>query len=96
MQRRQLSGEALGPGQFGLSAGIDPTCRGPASLEAVSKSSESAAQGALQGLTCEKKTESILVNGHTDPSWNASASVPTPNTYRRTIGGLGTGFLTDS
>ena len=60
-QMTSLSGEALGPGQFGLSAGIDPTYRGPASLEAVSKSSESAAQVALQGLTCEKKTESILV-----------------------------------
>ena len=49
----RLSGEALGLGQFGLSAGIDPTYRGPASLEAVSKSSESVAQGALQGLTCD-------------------------------------------
>ena len=48
-----LSGEALGPGQFGLSTGIDPTYRGPASLEAVSESSESAAQVALQGLTCD-------------------------------------------
>ena len=48
-----VSGEALGPGRFGLSAGIDPTYRGPASLEAVSESSESAAQVALQGLTCD-------------------------------------------
>ena len=56
-----MSGEALGPRQFGLSTGIDPTYRGPASLEAVSESSVSAAQVALQGLTCEKKTESILV-----------------------------------
>ena len=56
-----LSGEALGPRRFGLSAGIDPTYRGPASLGAVSESSVSAAQVALQGLTCEKKTESILV-----------------------------------
>ena len=56
-----MSGEALCLGQFGLSAGIDPTYRGPASLQAVSESSESVAQAALQGLTCEKKTESILV-----------------------------------
>ena len=56
-----LSGEALGLGWFGLSTGIDPMYKGPASLEAVSKSSESVAQVALQGLTCEKKTESILV-----------------------------------
>ena len=56
-----MSGEAFSPGWFGLSAGIDPTYRGPASLEVVSESSESAAQAALQGLTCEKKTESILV-----------------------------------
>ena len=56
-----MSGEALGPGRFRLSAGIDPMCRGLASLEVVSESSESAAQMALQGLTCEKKTESILV-----------------------------------
>ena len=56
-----MSGEALGPGRFGLRAGINPMYRGPASLEAVSKSSESVAQVALQGLTCEKKTESILV-----------------------------------
>ena len=48
-----LSGEALGPRRFGLSAGIDPTYRGPASLEAVSESSVSAAQVALQGLTCD-------------------------------------------
>ena len=57
----QVSGEALSPGWFGLSTGIDPTCRGLASLKVVSESSESAAQMALQGLTCEKKTESILV-----------------------------------
>ena len=38
--------------KFRLSAGIDPTYRGPASLEAVSESSELAAQVALQGLTC--------------------------------------------
>ena len=55
-----MSGEALGLRRFGLSAGIDPMYRGPASLEAVSESSESAAQAALQGLTCEKQTESIL------------------------------------
>ena len=61
VHRLSLSGEALGPRWFGLSAGIDPMYRGPASLEAVSKSSESVAQVALQGLTCEKKTESILV-----------------------------------
>ena len=48
-----LSGEALGPRRFGLSAGIDPTYRGPASLEVVSESSVSAAQVALQGLTCD-------------------------------------------
>ena len=59
--RSSLSGEALGLGRFGLSTGIDPMYRGPASLEAVSESSESVAQVALQGLTCEKKTESILV-----------------------------------
>ena len=52
-QERKVSGEALGPGQFGLSTGIDPMYRGPASLEAVSESSESAAQSALQGLTCD-------------------------------------------
>ena len=48
-----VSGEVLGPRRFGLSAGIDPTYRGPASLEAVSESSVSAAQVALQGLTCD-------------------------------------------
>ena len=58
--RTTLSGEALGPRRFGLSTGIDPTYRGLASLEAVSESSVSVAQVALQGLTCEKKTESIL------------------------------------
>ena len=57
----KVSGEAFGPRRFRLSAGIDPMYRGPASLEVVSESSESAAQVALQGLTCEKKTESILV-----------------------------------
>ena len=45
-----------------VSTGIDPMRRG---LGGPSKSSESAAQavfiGTLQGLTCEKKTESILV-----------------------------------
>ena len=56
-----VSGEPLGPRRFRLSAGIDPTYRGLASLGAVSESSVSAAQVALQGLTCEKKTESILV-----------------------------------
>ena len=56
-----LSGEAFSLGWFRLSTGIDPMYRGPASLEVVSKSSESTAQAALQGLTCEKKTESILV-----------------------------------
>ena len=39
----------------GYQTNIPPT---PASLEVVSESSESVAQMALQGLTCEKKTES--------------------------------------
>ena len=57
-----VSGEGPIPVRPGsVSTGIDPTYRGPASLEAVSESSVSAAQVALQGLTCEKKTESILV-----------------------------------
>ena len=43
-QNVKVSGEALGPRRFRLSAGIDPTYRGPASLEAVSESSVSVAQ----------------------------------------------------
>ena len=38
-----------------------PYVQGTGQSRAVSKSSESVAQAALQGLTCEKKTESILV-----------------------------------
>ena len=38
-----------------------PYVQGTGQPRAVSESSGSAAQAALQGLTCEKKTESILV-----------------------------------
>ena len=38
-----------------------PYVQGTGQLQAVSESSESVAQAALQGLTCEKKTKSILV-----------------------------------
>ena len=38
-----------------------PYVQGTGQPQVVSESSESAAQAALQGLTCEKKTESILV-----------------------------------
>ena len=38
-----------------------PYAQGTSQSRVVSESSESTAQAALQGLTCEKKTESILV-----------------------------------
>ena len=38
-----------------------PYVQGTGQPRAVSESSESMAQAALQGLTCEKKTKSILV-----------------------------------
>ena len=47
-----------------VSTGIDPMCRGLASLEgppSLLSQWPKQSVGTLQGLTCEKKTESILV-----------------------------------
>ena len=44
-----------------VSTGIDPMCRGLASLEGPQSLLSQRSERSLQGLTCEKKTESILV-----------------------------------
>ena len=57
-----LSGERPVPVRPRLvSTGIDPMCRGPASLKGPSSLLSQQPKRSLQGLTCEKKTESILV-----------------------------------
>ena len=60
-----VSGERPVPVRLrSVSTGIDPMRRGPASLEAPSSllsQRPKQSVGTLQGLTCEKKTESILV-----------------------------------
>ena len=44
-----------------VSTGIDPMRRGPASLKGPWSLLSQWSEQSLQGLTCEKKTESILV-----------------------------------
>ena len=57
-----LSGEGPVPVWLGLvSTGIDPMCRGPASLKGPWSLLSQQSEQSLQGLTCEKKTKSILV-----------------------------------
>ena len=57
-----LSGEGPVPVRLGLvSTGIDPVCRGLASLEGPPSLLSQWSEWSLQGLTCEKKTKSILV-----------------------------------
>ena len=60
-----MSGERPVPVRPGsVSTGINPMRRGPASLEGPSSLLSQwpkRSVGTLQGLTCEKKTESILV-----------------------------------
>ena len=60
-----VSGERPVPVQpRSVSTGINPLRRGPASLEAplsLLSQRPKRSVGTLQGLTCEKKTESILV-----------------------------------
>ena len=57
-----VSGEGPAPVWPGLvSTGIDPMRRGLASLEGPQSLLSQRSKWSLQGLTCEKKTESILV-----------------------------------
>ena len=57
-----MSGEGPVPMWSGLvSTGIDPMCRGPASLKGPPSLLCQQSEWPLQGLTCEKKTKSTLV-----------------------------------
>ena len=57
-----MSGEGPAPVWLGsVSTGIDPMCRGLASLKGPWSLLSQQSEWSLQGLTCEKKTESILV-----------------------------------
>ena len=57
-----MSGEGPVPVRPGLvSTGIDPMHRGLASLEGPLSLLSQWSERSLQGLTCEKKTKSILV-----------------------------------
>ena len=57
-----LSGEGPAPVRLGsVSTGINPMRRGLASLEGPQSLLSQRSEWSLQGLTCEKKTKSILV-----------------------------------